>query len=315
MVKWLLKAGVQGVLSVLPQSQRLNYVMQRHVTGSFRHVRLKMFEMRLEWAAQHIGYWRTYGNGASLPATVLELGTGWFLTVPVALYLMGVNRIITVDINDLAHPQLMREMLAVFAALPLDDWRERLPAIQPDRLENLRQVAAQINQAAHDDDAVTVACAAFGIERIIGDAAQLALPSASVDFIISNTTLEHIPQPVLIAIFAHFKTLLAADGLMSHRTDMGDHYAHGDNSITHYNYLRYNDFVWGFFNNALQYQNRLRLPDYQRLHTDTGFNIVFEDISTKQAPHFNPEHIAPQFKHYTTEELIPTSTWQVATHA
>ena len=65
---------------------------------------------------------------------------------------------------------------------------------------------------------------------------------------------------------------------MSHNIDMGDHHSYVDQSITKYNYRQYNKYVWGLFNNSINYQNRLCVSDYKEVHDKTRWKIIQEEI-------------------------------------
>ncbi len=101
------------------------------------------------------------------------------------------------------------------------------------------------------------------------------------------------------------------DAVMCHRIDMNDHYSYFDASITPYNFLRYSEATWRLFNNAIHYQNRLRISDYRTLHHETGFEIVSERNNTKPEL-FARVKIAPQFRAYSSDDVMVTSSWMVS---
>lgn len=307
MTIWILKALLQGAIALVPNSEQVNYWFQRSITHSLRPRGMRSFSKRMEWTTQHLKYWKLYGSGTSLPNTVYELGTGWFPTVPICLYLCGVQRTVTIDIHDLIRRTYFREMFIDFCETDVSLLQEKLPDLNVDRFESIKELSREIYSLSPQE-----ILKEMGITQIIGDATQDYREINSIDLIVSNTTLEHIPYQTIHKIFLRFAQVLQADGVMSHRTDMSDHYAHFDKKITAYNYLRYPTPIWNFFNNSLLYQNRLRWPDYQRLHYATGFEIIYEDLVLNNAPSFNRLKVANEFEKYTTEELLPTGVWQVS---
>jgi hypothetical protein len=307
MPSWLLKAAMQGVMSALPASDRLNYLLQRHVTGSVV-LSDEVFERKVAQCSRHIRSYQTARDGAGLPSLALELGTGWYPVVPVGLALAGVARVVTVDVSSLLSPERTRQVLAAYAPLLRSGQAEQLlPQIAAER-------ADAVMAAAGDRASKSAAelLEPLGIEVRIGDARASGLPAGSVDLFVSNNTFEHIAPQVLREIVAEFKRLAAAGAVMDHFVDMSDHYAHFDGSITEFNYLRYSDRAWRLFNNRLQYQSRLRIPDYRRILEEGGFSIVAEDDEQGPADDLARVELAPRFRHYAVEDLLTLRVWLTA---
>ena len=141
------------------------------------------------------------------------------------------------------------------------------------------------------------------------DASSTGLPGASVDVVFSNSVLEHIPGDVLLAIMRESARVLRPGGLAVHGVNCGDHYAYADRRVTPINYLSFSEREWSFWNNDLQYQNRLRSRDFLQIAAQAGL----ETILAKQSP--RPEllamlprmKIAPEFHKYPPVELASTS--------
>lgn len=99
---------------------------------------------------------------------------------------------------------------------------------------------------------------------------------------------------------------------MSHFIDLVDHYAHFDRRLTPYNFLRFRPGVWRLLNNPLQYQNRLRVSDYRDAHSRAGFRIVREENDDSGAAQLDCLQVAPEFRHYSRQDLAVTSSWMVS---
>src|SRR5690349_4381183 len=100
MPSWLIKAGLQGIMSLMPFSEELNYIFQRHVTRGLR-LSDAFFEEKLAISKRHIhNFQHVTGDQDKLPNTVLELGSGWQPIVPIALSLCGIDHMVSVDIKD-----------------------------------------------------------------------------------------------------------------------------------------------------------------------------------------------------------------------
>jgi SAM-dependent methyltransferase len=114
----------------------------------------------------------------------------------------------------------------------------------------------------------------LGIDyRAPGDARQTGLETGSVDFVTSTSTLEHIPRADLAEILRECQRIVADDGALSFVVDYRDHYSYFDSRLSVYNYLQFDDRRWKRYNPGLQFQNRLRHPDYLALFADAGFVV------------------------------------------
>jgi ubiquinone/menaquinone biosynthesis C-methylase UbiE len=147
------------------------------------------------------------------------------------------------------------------------------------------------------------------------DAASLKdIPDESLDMVFSNSVLEHIPGQVIGQIVRESWRVLKRDGLTVHAVACNDHYAHFDRSISFINFLKYPAGRWQFWNNPLNYQNRLRAPDFIRLVDSNGFEILHEARvvrpGTREA--LSKMVVAPEFRSYRAEDLIATTVGFVA---
>jgi hypothetical protein len=308
MPSWLLKAAVQGVISSLPASDRLNYLFQRHVTGSVV-LSDEVFTRKVAQCSRHLRSYQTARQAAGLPSLALELGTGWYPVVPVGLALAGVTRVVTVDVSSLLSPERTHQVLSAYAgALRAGSAQALLPQISAERADAVMRAAADGPTSKTTRELLEP----LGIQVLIGDARAPGLPVGSVDLFVSNNTFEHIAPQVLREIVAEFKRLAAPDAVMDHFVDMSDHYAHFDGAITEFNYLRYSDRAWRPFNNRLQYQSRLRLPDYRRIVEEAGFSIVAQDGEQGPPDALARIELAPRFRHYAVEDLLTVRVWLTA---
>ncbi len=307
MPHWLLKAGVQGLLSILPGSHSLNYLFQKHVSRSLDLTPAR-FETKLREAARHYAYYREAAPTPHHPFRVLELGTGWYPILPIALYLCGASSIRTLDRTALLNARRVRMVLERCAQYA-EGGRlgEFLPAIQEQRIHGIRA-------ALRTDNAAPIAelLRPLNMEYITCDARSVPLENACADFIFSNVTLGWIPQDVLRSILIEFRRLIASDGVMCHSIDLTDLYAAFDRRLSPYHFLRFSPRVWRLFNNSIQYQNRLRISDYRRLHVDAGFRIVREDVNPGSIDALRQVPLAEVFRGYALEDLAVTSAWIVS---
>lgn len=291
---------VQGTLSLLPEPQRWNRLLQRYVTKSI-YLRPTTFQRKWAQAQTHWDNWSA--RRMESPKVALELGTGWHPLIPIGLSLLGVERIHTVDIASMVSMRTLGEVIDAYAGM-VDEGAEGV-ALDSDRVATLQELR---RRPGSDPQA---ALARLGIHPVVADARDTGLPGGSVDLFVSNNTLEHVPGPVIEGMFAEFARLASGDALMSHFIDMADHYASFDKRITVYNFLRFSEPAWRLFNNDLQYQNRLRVADFRKLHDATGWHVVNED-NTADADAFRRVPLAARFRDYTPEDCMVYASWLVA---
>jgi hypothetical protein len=198
--------------------------------------------------------------------TIVELGTGWQPTIPIVLSFLRPKVVYLVDKHRLIDEITLRNTVSFL--------REHSTMIG----EKLSLDAGVVEDKLHNAEA-------FRFEELLHyfnlkyraplDARCLDLPDASVDFIYSWMVLEHIPPVILSEILKEFKRILSPNGLMVHTIDNSDHWAQKDTSISCVNFLRFEEWWWRIFNtNTLDYQNRLRVFDYEKLFINGGFKCA-----------------------------------------
>ena len=296
-----MKGAIQKVLGVVPMGDELHFQLQRRA-GGLRDLARELWVKLDDWGLM-IGHL----DRAGLPVhgtRYLEMGSGWYPTFPMCLFLGGAAQVTTVDLNRYMRPDLTREAaeligqkLATIAELtrqPEDEVRAR-----HQRLISALRAGAGIEQATE------------GVVRYHapGDAADTRLPAGSIDVVFSNSVLEHVPGPVIARCLAEAMRILRPGGVVFHSVNCGDHYAYVDPRITQLNYLRYSDAQWQVWNNRFLYQNRLRAIDFVEMVRAAGFTL---ELDTSR-PH--PTRLAqlaqiqvhPCFARYDQAQLAITS--------
>lgn len=289
-------------MSQLPQPQRWNRLFQRYVTRGLS-LTDDMVERKVSTTFRHLELIAQATGEELPPATVLELGTGWFPIVPATLSAAGVKEVITVDTTSLLREEeVLASLEAVRRVGPSHPGWDASAAIRIADALALPRGTPVVDRLAQ-----------LGIRVVIGDARHLRLPPGSVDAFISNETLEHIPGDVLQAILAEFACVgRSRDAVMSHHIDMSDHYSHFDKRLGPYHFLRFDERRWRRFNNELQFQNRLRLPDYRRLHAAAGWTVVNEHDLERHVAALRAVPLAETFTSYDEDELAVHGAWMVS---
>jgi len=298
MPSWFAKAAAQGFMSVLPQPQRWNRLFQTYVTKSLT-LSDAYFLGKAQHCAEHLEAYRSEtGTATDEPFEVVELGTGWYPVIPIGLALNGARTVWSVDRNPLVEHGRVVETLRRYLKLA-----DRVTVTRPELLDRMRQLV----ETADEYDAFAL-LRELGIVVRVGDARSIDLPDGSIDLLVSNNTLEHIPGEIIAGILREFRRLAGPDSVMSHFIDLADHYAGFDKRITVYNFLKYRERTWRVFNSSLHYQNRLRVPDYRALHASAGWKIVDERSTSRPVEQLRSIKLAPEFAFYSEEELLVCKT-------
>jgi len=355
MPHWMLKATVQGVLSLTPKSHLSNYLTQKYaaifvptcpetveLTASVFEYKLRQCNCHIEsyLAAHHLrnlssdfsqtisclyshpvlhqipqhgltGHSLT-SQGKSLPeCSVLELGTGLYPVIPVGLYISGASKIWTIDKVSLLRRTSVATVLRLFIEYAKSGRLfEFLPCARKDRIANL-SVVLEKKPALHPKKLLKY----FNIYAINCDARDTRLEEGSIEFFVSNNTLEHIRNDVIQSIFTEFKRLSSNSCIMSHYIDMIDHYHYFDKSLSFFNFRKFSANVFRIFNNSLHYQNRNLLSDYISLHQNAGFKILYNLAERGSVENIQKITLAKEFLNYSLDELLLTCCWIVSAYA
>jgi SAM-dependent methyltransferase len=133
----------------------------------------------------------------------------------------------------------------------------------------------------------------------------------SVDIVVSRAVLEHVPPPVIAAIFREARRVLRSGGRMLHLVDQSDHWSHRDRSINAVHFLKYPDWIFRLTCvNPQNYQNRLRHSEYRAMVASEGFLLKREEIDVDRAcfDALAKMRVDGKFRGFSREDLATTSS-------
>jgi hypothetical protein len=278
---WRLKVGRQAVLARLPFGQSLRSIKRRLLgyqpdPDNLRDTLKNWSQMRS--AVSHTG-------GAIEGATVLEIGTGWFPTMPILQCLQGAKRVYMSDLNVHLDDVSFAATLAFLRRVSPDDAR-------------LRAIRSRA-------DLPLTYLAPFDVN---------ALADGSIDLVTSRTVLEHIPPDALVQLLAALRPKLSARGRMVHLVDHSDHLEHSDKSISKINFLTWPERKHAWINRLTREgENRLRHHEYPPLFAKAGYRVTLEQDKihepTRQLAKSLP--LQPPYAAMTPEQLATMSSLYV----
>jgi len=215
----------------------------------------------------------------------LEFGVGRNLLTPLLLSAVGARQIFAYDIDRLATVEqinhVIRQLRELDVPCPGQAWHE---------IENI-----DIDLKRYYRIDYLAPC----------DVRRTSLPAGSIDFVCSTSTMEHISSADIVSIVTECRRLCSPSALMSFIIDYHDHYSSFDAGITRFNFYRYSEFKWKWFNPPNHFQNRLRHSDYEALFASCGL-IALENRAI--TPPYNEKdlkniRLAGEFTKYSTADL------------
>jgi hypothetical protein len=219
-------------------------------------------------------------------ATVLEIGSGWFPTIPIMLGVGGAKRILMSDLNP--------HMDAVTFASTLRFLKRAMPSNRC--LQGVNNI----------DDLPISYLAPFDTDVI---------PDGSIDCVISRTVLEHIPSHDIYQLLTALRSKLSPSGLMMHLVDHSDHFEHSDKSISKINFLTWSGRKHAVINFLTREgENRMRHHEYPPLFEMAGYRVTSTfQVHESTRVQARSLHLAPPYASMSADQLATLSSVYVLT--
>jgi len=297
-VHWKIKGCAQKALDAIPGGEHLNDRLQ--MVGGLRHFDQNIAVKVSDWlqTCQYLSDVRF-----SIPGTtIVEIGTGWYPVLPICFTFAGAAFIKTYDIHRHMSPRLTKRALGCL--------EPHLEAIARCCAEGSAEVRKKWQPLAAAADTAEMLRRA-GIEYFApGDARQTGIVANTVDLVYSNSVFEHVPSQAILEILRESRRILKPGGLALHNIGCNDHYAFFDRSISFVNFLRFTEAEWRFWNNSIQYQNRLRAPQFLSLASEAGLKVIYQRTHVRPGCREalkNGLTVAPEFQEFSPEDLATTT--------
>ncbi|HEX2944284.1 MAG TPA: class I SAM-dependent methyltransferase, partial [Rhodopila sp.] len=244
--------------------------------------------------------------------TILDVGTGWHHHDPILLYLFDGNyKFYLFDIEDRARLGYLRtyfrHLLENLDELEMEIGIDRQLARQ--KLEYLLTLGSrqEIYQACNFELCIT---------RDIGTP---FLPEGSVDCMVSNCVLTHIPPSVLEPELLALRRMLKPAGAMYMMIGHDDHWAFHDATVNMFNYYRYSDRTYHLlFDTNFEYQNRMVKSEWLPVFRRTGLDVVEYHGSVSDESYRAIDalpRIDERFARYPRDELATIHSYFLLRHA
>lgn len=204
---------------------------------------------------------------------VLELGTGWVHWEATVLALHHDVRVTLYDVWD-------NRLLGAYRAY-LAGYRDHLADPRTEVDPTRRGRALELLGAALRAEDFAGIYDVLGFDYVVEPAGDLTgFEEGSHALEVSADVLEHVPTNALPAYLDRARRLLRPGGYAVHQIDLVDHYHYFDPGMSPKNYYRFDDRTWRrWFENEVQYFNRIQRPEWRALFAGAGFETV-EDLAT-----------------------------------
>lgn len=226
--------------------------------------------------------------------TILELGTGWIHWESLYTRLFYDVAIIAYDVWDNRHFDAFQSC-ALQLAKRIETEVDR-PAHQ---IERARSILTSLRAAQSFEDAYKI----LNITYLLSPDGRLdGIESGSVDLIISSDVLEHIPSSSITTLIADMERVLKAGGHSAHWVVPADHLRIYAPTVNGKQYMVYGEQTWKrFFENEVQYFNRVQMSDWKGHFESGGFEI--RHLQVEQRGDVGSLKLAPRFSRYGQDDL------------
>jgi hypothetical protein len=308
-MNWRVKADIQNFIARFPKpiSYALYFQLQRHFGGLKKPVNpLGHFNAGIEMVKKIKKHGYDVGG-----KVFFEVGTGRAPLLPVAFWLCGADKTITVDVNPYMKNEIVEDML-YFIRTEGDQIKDAFGCLLDIERFDLLLSKSKTDKTTKED--ILRLCR---IEyHAPGDAAKTNLSDRCVNYHVSHTVYEHIPCHIIRNILREGNRIIADDGLFVNCIDYSDHFSHMDKNISVINFLQYSDNEWErYAGNRYMYMNRARHDEFIELFKSAGH--AFLEIEAHQNKDVlrmlenNEIFLDEKFKTRSNEILSITGSWFV----
>jgi hypothetical protein len=227
----------------------------------------------------------------------VELGTGWVHWDAIFVRLFHDVEISLYDVWDCRQLEAIKHNSRKLDSV-IDDIVHTAP-IQREHIHHLLHDISNVNSFKQ-------LYQLLGFEYILDPVGCLdCFSDNSYDLAYSFDVLEHIKEGILSEFTQNLYRLLKSGAYSIHQIDLCDHLAYYDRRLLPKNYLRYSDSSWKrWFQNEVQYFNRLQRPEWLSLFQNAGLELVEEQSQ------FTPiGDVVPigRFEHFDRQDLECTT--------
>jgi len=268
MIKYVMTAATLKLFSTSPQTKQL-YRHLGNTLGQRQRIQYGLSRPYIDRAKRILELCEKH-HAIQQGDRLLEIGTGWVHWESMIIRLFYDVEITLFDVWDNRHFEAYKKYFGQLEEV-IDKEIEMEP-IQRERIHGLLQA---ISKTGSFDEVYAL----LGLRYVINPNGTLEqFEDESFHLIFSCNVFEHVNRSILPGFIQDFYRLLKPGGYSIHKIDPGDHLSYYDRRVSSKNYLRYSDEVWRrYFENDVQYFNRVQRPEWLDLFDKARFEAVKEE--------------------------------------
>ena len=208
---------------------------------------------------------------------ILELGTGWSHAHSLLMRLQFDVEISMFDIADIRSLDgTISHLEALSQSMPT--------STDSDGTVPTRTLDGTVLNRALKSSSFAELYQTLSLEYMVERDGSLAgIPDNTYQCVFSGDVLEHISADKAQQVVNDIYRILVPGGYSIHLIGLDDHLAYYDRKASPKNYLRYSERVWkAFFENRLQYVNRIQASEWVRYFANSGFACVESETTWSQ---------------------------------
>ena len=275
-MRWKINSRIKNLIAMLPDfiGDNVYYFIQRKFGGL-----KKSDTLYLQNIAASKKIWTLIILSKKEPRNKVffELGTGRVPEVPFYLWLMGADKIYTLDIQQLVKNNLISEFFQNVIKnenIIRDELGEFLIEERLNKFKSNILIKKESELIEFMESVMKI----IYFPKL--DAKKTSLLDNTIDFYFSNNVFEHINIESISDILIEQKRITKNNGLMINYIDYSDHFSHTDKSISSINFLQYDDISWSKYGaNRFIYMNRLRHDDFINIFDKHSYNCIITEIN------------------------------------
>jgi len=268
MIKYAMTAAALKFFSISPPTKRM-YRLLGNTLGQRMRIQAGLDRYHVDRAKRILELCERH-NAIQIGDRLLEIGTGWVHWESTILRLFYDVEITAFDVWDNRHLDAYKHYYRQFEAII-----DRELVLDPVQSERAHKLLRAISESSSFDDIYNL----LQFQYVINPRGILKqFQNESFALIFSWDVLEHVNRAILSEFVRDFYRLLKPGGYSIHKIDPGDHLSYYDRSVSRKNYLRYSDKIWKrYFENDVQYFNRVQRSEWLDLFEKAGFEVVKEE--------------------------------------
>jgi SAM-dependent methyltransferase len=271
MIKYAATASVLKAFSINRPTRQL-YRALGNKLGARSRARSQMpayYMERVQRMLDLAGRYQLLPEGARL----LELGTGWMHWEALTTRLFFNIEADLYDVWDNRQLDALKSYITQFL-----DRSGQLTGITPEQRDRAASLCARILESPSFE----ALYALLGFRYVLDEQGMLGtLKDESYDLVVSAGVFEHLPREGVPEYIRQTNRVLEPGGYAVHSINTADHLHLYDRTTSPKNYLRYSDKSWRlFFENQLQYINRLQRCEWMDIFEKAGF-VCLEEFGSR----------------------------------